>query len=315
MLTKVNWSGFRIMNDFFGQPMKRYYQLETLSSAVEASLQWKNSFIFRSVHEVLGPGEILSLDIELFQEGRYQLIFRMRAVNAKGKKAFFGLVVAKNHEECTRVAETEHRNLRTLHERSPKFVVKPYWGGTFLLPDRYRRKENDRHVYGYVTGWLNGFDELGVTRSLQFYVNVEKKHTFSLAETEWLKGHMLEIVASTHDDRTRTAMVLPQIASGDFVVNREGTLKLRLIACRKIQEKVSREKLLSQFLTESWDWDGRTFKLAPENPATVLEALTRVWGGPEARQVIKHYLTGVASKRFPGKKPGYLADLRALCDN
>jgi len=126
---------------------------------------------------------------------------------------------------------------------------------------------------------------------------------------------MLEIIASTHDERTRTAMVLPQIASGDFVVNREGPLKLRLIACRKIQTKVSREKLLSQVLTESWDWDGRTFKLAPEDPSTVLEALTRVWGGPEAKACILRYLASVAAKRLPGKRPGYLADLRALCDN
>ena len=84
-LTRVKWSGFRVMMDFWGQPMKRYYQLETLANATEASLQWKNSFVYRSVHEVLGAGDISSLQFELFQEGRYQLIFKLRAGSTKGK--------------------------------------------------------------------------------------------------------------------------------------------------------------------------------------------------------------------------------------
>lgn len=313
--TRVKWSGFKVLLDFWGQPMKRYYQLETLASAVEVSLTWRNSFVFRSVHEVLGAHDVLSLHFELFQEGRYQLIFRLHAVNVKGKSAQFALVAAKNHEECSKIAETEHHNLRTLYTRMPKFVVRPHWGGQLFLPDRHRRKEHDRHIYAYLTGWLNGYEEMGVTRSLQFYVNAMKKHTFTLAETEVIKGEALEIVAASHDPRTRTAMELPQIASGDFVVSRDGPQpRIKLIACRRMQRNVTRHKLLAQVLTESWEWGGRTFKLAPEDPATVLAALTRVWGKEEARACVRAYLDGVAAGRLPGKKPGYLADLRALCE-
>jgi hypothetical protein len=314
-LTRVKWSRFRIMNDFWGQPMKRYYQLETLASATEASLTWRNSFVFRSVREVLGANEIISLHFELFQEGRYQLIFRLTATDSRGKKAVFAYVAAKNHEECSEVAMTEHRNLRTLYERMPKFVTQPYWGGTLLLPDRYRREGQDRHVYAYLTAWQNGYDELGVARSLQFIVNVENKHLFSLAETEELKGQMLEIVASSYDDKSRTAMTLPQVASGDFIVNRHGGIRLKLIACRKLQQKISRAKLLSQVLTESFDWGGRTFKLSPEEPATVMAALTRVWGAESAKACVRAYLDAAAARKLPGKRPGYLADLRVLCDN
>lgn len=312
-MTRVKWSGFKEMKDFWGQTMKRFYQLETLANATEASLTWRNSFVFRSVHEALGPQEIISMQFELFQEGRYQLIFRLRAVNSNGKTAQLAYVAAKNHEECTDVAKTEHFNLRTLAARMPKHVVQPYWGGTVVLPDRHKRKEQDRHVYAYLTGWLNGYEELGVTRSLQFYVNGLKKHTFTLAETEQLKGQVLEIVASSHDEQSRTAMALPQVASGDFVVRRDGGLALKLIACRKMQKNISRQKLLSQVLTQSWDWGGRTFKLAPEDPTTVLAALTRAWGEDIAKTAIRAYLDGVAAGRLPGKRPGYLSDLRALC--
>lgn len=315
-LTRVKWAGFREMQDFWGQTMKRYYQLETLANATEASLSWRNSFVFASVHEALGPADISSLHFELFQEGRYQLIFRLRAVNVLGKSANFAFVAAKNHEECSDVARSEHFNLRTLYERMPQHMVRPYRGGTVVLPDRYRRKELDRHVYAYVTGWLNGYDEMGVTRSLQFYVNVEKKHTFTLGETELIKGQSLEIVASSYEETSRSAMALPQIASGDYVVSRQGAEpRIKLIACRRLQKNVTRHKLLSQVLTEGFEWGGRTFKLAPEEPATVLAALTRAWGEETAKKCIKSYLEGVAARRLPGKRAGYLEELRALCDN
>ena len=311
-LTRVKWSGFRVLLDFWGQPMKRYYQLETLANATEAALSWKNSFLYKSVHEALGPADVSALNFELFQEGRYQLIFRLRASNIKGGSTQFAYVAAKNHEECSDIARAEHHNLRTLYERMPQWVTRPYWGGTVVLPDRHKRKEHDRLVYTYFTSWLNGYEELGVTRNLQFYVNVEKKHTFTLAETELLHGQMLEIIASSHDETSRTAMALPQIASGDFVVNRQGGLKLKLIACRRMQQKITRHKLLSQVLTEGFEWGGRTFKLAPEEPSTVLAALTRAWGEEAAIGCIRFYLSAVAAGNLPGKKPGYLTELRAL---
>jgi len=314
-IPKVSWSGLREMYDFWGNQMKRYFQLETLARSVEHSLIQRRPFILESIHEVLGPTPLTSLHVELFQEGRYQLIFRMTATNQKRKTASFGLVVAKNHEECSEVAKEEHMNLRTLHARAPRFVVQPYRGGTFYLPDRHKRAGHERYVYAYVTGWLPGYEELGVARSLQFIVNIEKRHTFSLAETEELKGIMLEIIASTYDAKSRTCMTMPQIASGDFVVSRAGgVLKLKLIACRQIQHRMSHERLLSQVLTMSWDWGGRQFKLSPQSPETVVDALTRVWGADYARKVVLDYLDSVAKGKLAGKKPEYLVALRAACD-
>ena len=43
--------------------------------------------------------------------------------------------------------------------------------------------------------------------------------------------------------------------------------------------------------------------------ASTAAALTRAWDADTAKLCIRSYLDGVAAGRFPGKRPGYLADL------
>jgi len=299
--SRVQWHGFRPLFDYWGNEIKRFYKLETLASATEGMLRGNDRFVVPSVRDVLGPAPVTSLSFDLFQEGKYQLVFRLRAGNAKRKQASFGFVVAKAEGTHSKVAAVEHANLRLLNRRAPDLVVQPFRGGYIHLPDRLGRSGQGRNVYAYVTQWLSGFHELGVDRSLQFFVNTEKPHLFTVGQTEGLKGRMVEIIARSYDARTGKCMDIPQVASGDFVVTkpRQGIPRLKLVACRRMLQRMRPAKILDRILGASWDWGGREFRLAPSDPATLDDALTHALGRADAHTWIHDYRSAVESGTVP----------------
>lgn len=311
---RVGWGKFRPMYDYWGNEIKRFYKLETLAGATELYMRSWDRFILPSVKDVLGHAPVTRLHFELFQEGRFQLIFRLEAVNANRRRATFAFVVAKNHEECSKIAHAEHRHLALLHERAPGLVVRPFRGGAIFLPDRHRRPDVRREVYAYLTQWLEGYDELGIHKNLQFIVNVKPHHLFSAGETDRLKGMMVEIIARTYDPADRTCMAMPEIASGDFVVRRaaRGQLFLRLIACRRIQTRMGPAKIIDQMLDAGWDWGGAKLRLMPTDPAVFFEALVRARGAEEAAAWCRDYARAVQARRMPARRPGFLEALEDL---
>lgn len=311
---KVRWSGFRPFHDYWGNELKRYFQLETLAGATEWMLRAKDRFLLPSIRTVLGTAPVASLSFELFQEGRHQLIFTLYAANVRRKRAAFAYVVAKNAEELSAVARAEHRILETLYPRAPQFVVRPFRGGPVFLPDRHGRGR--RELYAYLTEWLGAYHELGINRDLQFFLNAIKPHTLSRAQTEYLKGVIIEIMARTYSEKDRNAMAPPEIASGDFVVTHpdRGPQRVKLIACRALI-RTTPAKYLQLMLASSWDWGGKTFRLCPEAPGTLYEALTRSLGAEQARAWVAEHATLVRRGAAPDVLPEYRAELceRAGC--
>ena len=296
----TRWTGFRPLFDYWGNEIVRFYKLETLASAVDWALSTqRDRFLIPSVHQAMGPAPVISLTFELFQEGRYQLIFRVRAVNVKRKQGDFALVVAKRADDFSKVAAGEHANLRTLYERAPEFVVRPFRGGNVYLPDRHGRVEHGRDVYAYVTQWLAGFHELGVNDRLQFIVNIKARHTFTIAQTEKLKAQMIEIVAKTYNPKTRDCMDLPEIASGDFVVTAPPKPpRLKLIACRRMLKNMTPVKLLDKIAASSWQWGNTKLYLAPEDPQMFYDAIARAMGKEAARDAFTQYAAAVNSGKI-----------------
>ncbi len=290
----------RPLYDYWGNEIPRFYRVETLASATDRLITTGDTFIVPSIKDVLGPAPVTSLAFELFQEGKYQLIFRINAGNARRKRAAFGFVVAKNGAELSKVAAAEHQNLRTLHARIPKYVVKPFRGGEIFLPDRHGRREHHRQVYAYLTQWMGTFHELGVTRSLQFYINVKNPVTLSIAQTEQLKALMVEIIAGSYDPQARDCMEMPQIASGDFVVTKpgKGDLKLRLIACRRLLKNVRPAQLVDKIVTASWPWGQRELYLAPADPEQTLRAFQRAWGTSQTKIWLEAYRNDIERGRL-----------------
>jgi len=295
------WTGFRPLFDYWGNEIVRFYKLETLASAVDWSLQTKRDrFLIPSIQQALGPTPVMSLAFELFQEGRYQFIFRVRAVNARRKEGTFALVVAKRAEDYSKLAALEHANLRVIHERAPEFVVCPFRGGNVYLPDRHGRVEHGRDVYAYVTQWLAGFHELGVNDRLQFIINVKARHTFTIAQTEQLKAKIIEIVARTYSPKKRDCMDVPEIASGDFVVTAPPKPpRIKLIACRRMLRNVTPVKLLDKIAAASWPWGNTRFYLAPEDPRICYDAFARAIGKEVARDAFTQYAAAIESGKLP----------------
>lgn len=298
-----HWQGFRPLFDFWGNEIKRFYKLETLASATEYMVANKRDrWLIPGVQQVLGPAPVVSLTFELFQEGRYQLIFRMRAINARRKEAQFAFVAAKRSDEISKVASTEHAILGVLHGRAPNHVVRPFTGGLVYLPDRYGRVEKGREIYAYLTQWLNGYDELGVTRSLQFYINVKTPHTFTIDQTEAIKAQMVETVVRTYDPDKQECMAMPEIASGDFVVTwpkgRNAIPRIKLIACRKTLRHMTPAKLIDAIVGASWDWGGEQVYLIPADPALLFGGFVAALGKDEATRWFTEYAQAVAARRL-----------------
>lgn len=305
------------MADYWGQEIKRYYKLETLASATEWRIRRDDRFIIPSVQRVLGQSPVTRLTFALFQEGRYQLIFRLRAANAKKNFAEFGFVVAKRDGDLSKVAAAEHRHLELLHARAPEWVVKPFLGGHIFLPDRYGRPGQGREIYAYLTQWLGTYHELGVDKNHQFFINVHPHHLLTLQQTEALKRKAVAIIARAYDPQKRVSMEMPEVASGDFVVtrpNRRGAQDMRLIACRKLISNVSPSRLIHLIATAGGMWGESRFYLAPADPQDFIDGLILGVGQETAVQWLCDYTREVGRKRLPQQRHLPLAELRALVD-
>lgn len=310
----MQWENLRPLYDFWGKEFKRFYKLETLASAVEKKLNEHDPFILPSITGVMGRTPIVSLRFELFQEGKFQYIFRVRATNSKRKRSNFALVAAKNAVEFSQLAKSENANLTLFHERAPHHVVEPFKGGTVYLPDRYRRKGQGREVYCYMARWLGAHHELGIGRDLQFFVNVKRPQRFSHAQTQALKCRIIEVMLRTYDPSARNCMALPEIAWGDFVVTKPsvGPPKVKLIACRSILTRVTPPKLINEMVQAKWTWGGRSFRLRPDGPKDFLEAMANVLGKKQALGWLSQYRAAIARGRYPTGRYFSMATLDAL---
>ncbi len=303
------------MFDYWGAELKRFYQLETLAGAVEWRIRQQDRFIIPSVQRVLGRGTVTSLTFSLFQEGRFQLIFRLDAGTANRRRGLFGFVVAKREGETSTVAAAEHRHLAWLHLRAPQWIVRPYFGGTIFLPDRHGRKGQGREIYAYVTQWLNQYHELGVDKNHQFFINIHPHHLLSLGQTEAIKVKILSAIAKSYDPEQRVSMEMPEIASGDVVVtrpHRSGQQEIKIIACRKLLNDITPGRLIHLVATAGGMWADRRFYLIPEDPTNVLAGLTLGVGREMAVAWLREYAADVKRKRFTEQRHLSRAALRDL---
>jgi len=124
----------------------------------------------------------------------------------------------------------------------------------------------------------------------------------------------VETVFRSFDPKSRTCMAMPEIASGDFVINwsRKDQLKLKLIACRRILNHVDSSRVLAEVLNASGEWGQRCFYLAPEEPETLVAALQRAVGKEGASQWLTRFFQAIAAKRVRVRDTQYLEALGSL---
>lgn len=166
----MNWKGLPTDNEHSGRPSNRYYKLQTLQSALEHQLRTSDKFILASLRAQMGPARIASITFLFVDETKSRFTFKMSAINTKGRRGTAALVVAKNEKEMTSATEADHRNLQSLGSKSRRNILRLLGSGTVFLPDRYRRKSQDREIFLFVQQWLSGYHELAVGRGNQFCI-------------------------------------------------------------------------------------------------------------------------------------------------
>jgi hypothetical protein len=133
-------------------------------------------------------------------------------------------------------------------------------------------------LFAYFTPWLNRFHELGVNRDLNFYINELPFHYFNRRATDHIKGEILRIMFGLYDPIAGKAAEPPRLGAGDFVITRPGAKShpgLRLIACRKILNRITLEGCLRLYLGYSGRWAGKVFHFLPGDPRLILEAMMK----------------------------------------
>ena len=253
---RAHWRGLDPLMDARGREVKRFYKLETLASATEHLIGERDRFFVPSIQDVLGPAAVTTLEFNLFIETPARLVFRLRAANAKRKRASFAFVVAKNVSPYSAHLAAEHANLGWLHPRAPRFVLKPLRGGAIYLPDRHRRAGHSREVFAYLAPWPTRFHELGIGKNRRFFVKGRPLQPLTAAQTDDLKARMVAAVVSTYDPVRGDCVAVPDVTQGDFLATRpqrgRGALTLKLISCRGVLKRMTPAKLSTGF------WANRT---------------------------------------------------------
>jgi len=263
-------------------PQKRFYKLETLQNAVYKAMNERDRFLFSSLQSQLGgaPG---SLKCDLVYEDAIRLVFHINTSRKTGKQAAFRLVMAKNHEECSKQLLNEYETLKVLHQRAPEQVIEPCGHGVIYLPDRHRRREINREVFGYLTKEAAGLAPLYVASTTQLAPHDLHPLRYSKRDSELLKLALTRLAASLYDEADATGVdpagLYPEcLAACD---NGRKADVLMLAQCRQLRKRFYRHKLIHNLLFGTLQTGGAVFPIAPARPERFFQALCDVV--PEAK--------------------------------
>jgi len=268
------------MHDFWGRPLKRYVSSPALRRGIQSHLMRSPGALLESLGRLKGkrPGlaSIQSLKVRLFQEGDYQYVFKVLARMGDRSKADLGMIVAKREGALSSLTQLEFENLLYLYGRDSRHVVRPLIGDRMSLGGE--RGQPPKKLFCYFTLWLSQFHELGVHRDMNFYINEIPFHYFNRPESDRIKGHILEVLFSCYDPGGRRAIEPPKVGAGDFVITRpqkNEPLRLRLIACRKILNRVTLDRCIRLYLGYRGEWAGNVFHFVPRDMGILQEAIIK----------------------------------------
>lgn len=310
----TKWNNMVELVDQRGKPFRRFYQLDTLSSAVDKLVRERDRLIQPAIEKVLGPCQPNSLIFTLTGEDEFRLIFTMKVTTANKRKAVLSLVVAKNPEEGSSRVTQEYKHLKLLHERLKEDMTEPLRAGIIFLPDRYRREEHHRELQAYLTAMPVGYEALGIHRNLQYTAGTSPPHTFSKKETEGLKQKMATLAIKAFNPVTRTGLDTGQLDPSTFQVNRTGKSlpKLKLFNCVHMQTRLTSTRVIGFLLTDTWTCRGTECSVAPESPSMFFEAVVNAVGVDTAKQWLKQYCHQAKAGKVKGPSPDYIEALAEL---
>ena len=271
--------------DYWGEPIMWVHNPEYIVRAIEILMAQPDNPVYTALASIGVSEGLESILFHHWQEGDFQIIFRVDATSRGAEPVSLCLLLAKDGGEVSEIVDTECRNLSALSERHPA-VITPLGQGELEMLDA--ESGGVEFLSYYVTPWLPDFHELGVNKEMNFFVNEEPFHDFSRAETDQLKRDMIEICLSLYDVETRTGIEPPLIGAGDFMVTRpvEGeALRLRLIASGPAVVYDSLDACLTALLEDQGEWGDQAFSLRPSDAALISDAAVAALSGMDAEDV------------------------------
>ena len=268
--------------DYWGERIPWPFNPASMKQGLKRGLSAPDSLLAQAALEgKAGPRPpFKSVEMQHFQEGDFQLIFKTDLADKKGRKGSLCGVVAKSGGSTSRLALNEFKNLRKAFARSPDDVVEPLCGGFIDLPGA-KGKSGDS-VFTYFTPWLPDYHELGVTADLNLFINERPFHTFKRSVTEEVKKLILACCLRLYDPDRKTVAVPPLVGAGDVVITRPARnrpLSVKLITVRKFVKVESRAEVIRLYLDYEGQWGDRTFRLAPERVDFIEDAAEAALNG------------------------------------
>lgn len=275
-LVRATWTESRVFCGPYPETHKRFYKIETLRSAVEKALAERDRFFYAGIQALLGTAPLSSLVCDLVYEDATRLVFLLTAANRARKRGTLRYVVAKNHQECSVRLLREYESLTVLHRHAPEHVIEPWRHGVIFLPDRHRRRDINREIFGYLTKDVPGIAPLYVASQTQFAPHDPQPRRFSEKDSEQLKMAVTAMVAALYDERTGVGVdpvaLYPECLGARVTDKNAPTLLL--LQCRQLRKRMRTRTLIHNLLFGVLRTGAVVMPLAPARPDHFLEALS-----------------------------------------
>lgn len=273
--------------DYWGRLLPRYVPDDILRRALLRRITADDGFLVRALSTAAGSlvkvSDIRSAVFDHFQEGDFQMVFRVRVELRNHLRPIrLCVLVSKGNVVSGRIAAGECRLLSRWSRKAPDLVVGPLADEWVPVPSYGGEPNDTKRLFVYVTPWLTRLHELGVTHDLRFFVNEHPVQRFPAGWTDLVKSKILSLCLALYDPGAKEAIAPPLIGAGDIMINRPRNgqqPRVKLIAARGIRKADGPAACLRIYLDYAGEWGGRRFTLAPTDPvllrAAVMEGLVQ----------------------------------------
>ena len=311
---RIRWDGLLPDMDALGREIKRPYKLESLQSAVARTFERRERTIEAVIEHALGSVPISSLSFTFASENDHRLVFQLSVALTNRKRGQFAFVIAKRDIEKSELQRQEHENLRALHLRMPKHVLRPYRSGILFIPDRHGRSGKGRQLYWYLTQTWGKAREVHVGPNGQFLLHEDRPRLCSSAATDSIRAAICEAVVRSYDPAAGTCLQPPIPLLGEYIAELPAKGKPRVfpVTCRRLAQNVNPVKLIDLLAGAGRSFEDGVYQTIPENGDVFFDALARALGPDQAEGWLQAYAVALSSRRIK-EKPGLPAEmLRAL---
>ncbi|MBM3253992.1 MAG: GNAT family N-acetyltransferase, partial [Candidatus Omnitrophica bacterium] len=252
-------------------PLPRF-KPQLIKEALREGLTRDDGRVLLSICEILNvaPEEVVSVNIELAQEGQSYAVFRGELTLSNGERKYFVVDAPLNEVTNAKITE-DYNNLSLLHrEHKFRLIPQPYT----LAEGNITDTEGHKVALAFFIGeWLKDYQELhrdNTVNGPNLYIlpnYIQRKETgsdigaiFNAEQSRAIRiaiiSLLTQIYALTYDGNTGLSVMDIDVNAGDFMVKvtEEGAFDVRMITARRLQRLTPQEFLEYLRTHTSTEW-------------------------------------------------------------